>query len=172
MAYIWNVKKKKKGTNELTYKTEIESLVENKLVTRGEKGRGQINWETDIYTLLYIKWKWNCSCLAVSDSCDPMDCNPPGSSVHGILQARILEGVAIPFSRGSSWSRDQTQVCHSTGRFFTIWATGEAPMYTIATAQPRDLYSILCNILYGKRTWKKEKSRYMYNWFILLYTWN
>ena len=47
--------KKKKGTNELTYKTEIESLVENKLVTRGEKGRGQISWETDIHTLLYIK---------------------------------------------------------------------------------------------------------------------
>ena len=55
MAYMWNVGKKKKGTNELTYKTEIESLVENKLVTRGEKGRGQISWEIDIHTLLYIK---------------------------------------------------------------------------------------------------------------------
>ena len=44
----------------------------------------------------------------VSDSCDPMDCSPPGSSVHGILQARILEWVAIPFSRGSSQPRDQT----------------------------------------------------------------
>ena len=42
--------------------------------------------------------------------CDPMDCSPPGSSVHGILQARILEWVAIPFSRGSSQPRDQTQV--------------------------------------------------------------
>ena len=40
--------------------------------------------------------------------CDPMDCGPPGSSVHGILQARTLEWVAIPFSRGSSWPRDQT----------------------------------------------------------------
>ena len=40
--------------------------------------------------------------------CDPMDCSPPGFSVHGILQARILEWVAIPFSRRSSWSRDQT----------------------------------------------------------------
>ena len=39
-----------------------------------------------------------------------MDCSPPGSSVHGILQARILEWVAIPFSRGSSWPRDRTQV--------------------------------------------------------------
>ena len=43
--------------------------------------------------------------------CDPMDCSPPGSSVHGIFQARILEQVAIPFSRGSSQPRDQTQVC-------------------------------------------------------------
>ena len=40
--------------------------------------------------------------------CDLMDCSPPGSSVHGILQARILEWVAMPFSRGSSWPRDQT----------------------------------------------------------------
>ena len=44
--------------------------------------------------------------------CDPMDCSPPGSSVHGILQARILEWVAISFSRGSSQPRDQTQVTH------------------------------------------------------------
>ena len=55
-----------------------------------------------------------------------MDCSPPGSSVHGILQARILEWVAIPFSRGSSWPRDQTRVSHLAGRFFTIWTTREA----------------------------------------------
>ena len=42
--------------------------------------------------------------------CDPMDCNPPGSSVHGIVQARLLEWVAISFSRGSSQPRDQTCV--------------------------------------------------------------
>ena len=53
--------------------------------------------------------------------CDPMDCSPPGSSVHGILQTRILEWAAIPFSRGSSQPRDRTQV--ST---FTVWATREA----------------------------------------------
>ena len=50
-------------------------------------------------------------------------CSPPGSSVHGILQARTLEWVAIPFSRGSSRPRDQTQVSCIAGRFFTIWAT-------------------------------------------------
>ena len=42
--------------------------------------------------------------------CDPVDCSPPGSSVHGILQGRILEWVAIPFSKGSSQSRDRTWV--------------------------------------------------------------
>ena len=42
--------------------------------------------------------------------CDPMDCSPPGFSVHGILQARILEWVAIPFSRASSQPRDRTWV--------------------------------------------------------------
>ena len=42
--------------------------------------------------------------------CDPMDCSPPGSSVHGILQARILEWVAMPSSRGSSWLRNQTHI--------------------------------------------------------------
>ena len=57
--------------------------------------------------------------------CDPMDCSPPGSSVHRILQARILEWVAIPFCGGSSPPRDWTQVCWAAGRFFTIWATRE-----------------------------------------------
>ena len=52
-----------------------------------------------------------------------MDCSLPGSSVHGILQARILEWVAFPFSRDSSQPRDQIQVSHIVGGFLTIWAT-------------------------------------------------
>ena len=55
-----------------------------------------------------------------------MDYSLPGSSIHGILQARILGWVAIPFSRGSSRPRDQTQVSCTASRFFTIWATREA----------------------------------------------
>ena len=51
--------------------------------------------------------------------CDPKDCSPPGSSVHGIVQARILEWFAIPFSRGSSWPRDQTWVFYNAGIFLT-----------------------------------------------------
>ena len=54
-----------------------------------------------------------------STLCDPMDCSQPGSSVHGIFQIRILEWVAFPFSRGFSQPRDQTQVSHIAGRFFT-----------------------------------------------------
>ena len=57
---------------------------------------------------------------------DPMDYRPLGSSVHGILQAKILEWVSISFSRGSSQLRDRTWVCCMAGRFFTIWATKEA----------------------------------------------
>ena len=55
-----------------------------------------------------------------------LDCSPSGSSVHGILQARILEWIAIPFSKGSSWPMDQTWVSCIAGRFFIIWAAREA----------------------------------------------
>ena len=76
-------------------------------------------WWGGIYTLLSLK-----SLLShVWLSGDPIDCSPPGSSVHGTLQARILEWIAIPFSRGSSWPRDQTWVSCIADGFFTIWAT-------------------------------------------------
>ena len=58
--------------------------------------------------------------------CDPMDCSPPGSSVHEISRTRVLEWVASPFSRGSSRSRDWTWVSLFAGRCFDIWATREA----------------------------------------------
>ena len=58
-----------------------------------------------------------------------MDCSPPSSSVHGILQARILEWVVIPFSRGSSQPRNWTWVFHTAVRSFTVWAAREACAY-------------------------------------------
>ena len=67
------------------------------------------------------------SCLFL---CDPMDCSPPGFSVHRIIQARILERVAISYSRGPSQPRDQTQVSHGScigRRILYHWATWEAP---------------------------------------------
>ena len=72
--------------------------------------------------------------VLVTPSCptlyDPRDCSPGGSSVHGILQAWILQWVAISFSRGSSPPRDQTRVSWIIGRFMTIWATREALQIT------------------------------------------
>ena len=65
------------------------------------------------------------SCLT---SCDPIDCSPPGSSVHGTLQARILGWVVISFSRGSSQPRKWNLVSRTAGRFFTNWATGKPSM--------------------------------------------
>ena len=87
-------------------------------------------------SMLYNLWtkeksNWHlltlCMCMLVIQLCptlcDPMDC----SCVHGILQARILEWVAVPFSRGSSWPRDRTWVAaRIVGRFFTVWATDNA----------------------------------------------
>ena len=67
--------------------------------------------------------KWSEVAQSCPTLCDPVDCSPPGSSVHGILQARILEWVAISFSRGSSRPRDQTRVSRIAGRCFNLWAT-------------------------------------------------
>ena len=63
--------------------------------------------------------------------CNPVDCSPPGSSVHGILQARILEWVAISFSRGSSQPSEWTQFSRIAGRCFNLWATREAPLFLL-----------------------------------------
>ena len=57
---------------------------------------------------------------------DPMDCSLPGSSMHGISQARIQKWVAIPLSRGTTWPRNRSRVSWIAGRFFTSWATREA----------------------------------------------
>ena len=69
-----------------------------------------------VYTTPKVKVLVAQSCLTL---CNPMHYSPPGSSVHGIFQTRILTWEAIPFSRGSSQPRDQIQVSHATGRFFT-----------------------------------------------------
>ena len=63
------------------------------------------------------------SCLTL---CNPVDCSLPGASVPGILQGRILEWVAVSFSRGSSWPRDWTCISCISGRFFTSWANSQA----------------------------------------------
>ena len=81
-----------------------------------------------IWFLLWWVWVSEVAQLCLT-LCDPMDCSPPGSSIHGILQERILEWVAISFSRGSSWPRDRTQVPHIACRLFTFWPIGEDYIY-------------------------------------------
>ena len=68
------------------------------------------------------------SCLTL---CDPMDCSLSGSSVHGIFQARVLEWIAISFSRGSSWPRNLTWVSRIASRHFTVWATLQGSLYLL-----------------------------------------
>ena len=70
-------------------------------------------------------WWWWFSRQVVSDSWNPMDRSPPGSFVHGIFLARILEWIAISSSRGLSRPRDWTRVACTAGRFSTIWAPGK-----------------------------------------------
>ena len=80
-----------------------------------------------MYVYTYVRAKSLQSCLT---PCDAMDCSSPGSSVYGILQARILEWVAMPSSRVSSWPRDRTCVSFDSsiaGGFFNSWATREIP---------------------------------------------
>ena len=79
-------------------------------------------------------WRVNsCACMLSQlcpTLCDPMGCSLPGSSIHGISHARIVEWVAISFSREFSWPRDRTHIsCVSctAGKFFTIWATRGSP---------------------------------------------
>ena len=75
--------------------------------------------------------------------CNPMHCSPPGSSVRGILQTRILEWVVISSSRGSSWSRVWTMVSYIVDRFFIVWATREAPRIVIGNIQNVKLFPSL-----------------------------
>ena len=73
---------------------------------------------TSLNTCVHVQLLQSCPSL-----CDPLDCNPPGFSVHGILQARILEWVVMPSSRRSSQPRDITQMSFIAGRFFIRKAT-------------------------------------------------
>ena len=86
------------------------------------------------------------SCMTL---CSSIDYSSPGSSVHGVLQARILEQVAISFSRGSSQARDRTQVSWIVGRRFTIWPPGKKTQnsptnYTTCRLNPHDQLGRFC----------------------------
>ena len=105
--------------------------LQKNLVTLAENRTLEICLKTQFYCFLISDNNME-SCRSeseVAQSCPtlrPMDSSPPSSSVHGILQAKILEWVAISFSRGSSWPRDRTQVSHIAGRRFNLCTTREA----------------------------------------------
>ena len=98
-----------------------------------------------------------CVCMLVAQSwptlCDPVDCSPPGSSIHGILQARIWDCVAVLFFRGSSWLGDWTWVCRITGRFCPLSHLGNTLLFIIKTMQiqPPSLITLClawCGVVY------------------------
>ena len=103
--------------------------------------------------------------------CNPMDCSSPGSSVHGILQARILEWVAISFSRGSSRPRDWTQVSCIAGRFVTLWA----PLPHFHTSPSKEWYtfSFFPAILWNLKSREQEINSFSdtRNWFFVTDYW-
>ena len=92
---------------------------------------------------LWQSWKWKSgsevalSCLTL---CNPLDCSPPGFSVHGIFQARILEWGAISFSRRSSRLRDWTWVSCIGGRRFTVWTTLEVQINVVYSNTKHQIY--------------------------------
>ena len=85
--------------------------------------RQSFGWGLQGVNCFLIGWEWNSVSLTL---CGLADCSPLGSSVHEILQARVLEWVTILFSRGSSWPRDRTWVSCIAGRFFTRWTIRQA----------------------------------------------
>ena len=90
--------------------------------------------------------------------CDTMDHSPSGSSLHGILQARTLEWVAIPYSKGSSWARDGPWVCYIAGRFFAIWTTREAHLIYPLAVWETWFYPWI-----EKIPWRREWLSHIYN---------
>ena len=81
--------------------------------------------------------------------CNPMNCSLPDFSFHGTLQTRTLKWVASLFSRGSSWPREQTQVSHTAGRFFSFQVTREALYRYAADAKSLQLCPTLCDPIDG-----------------------
>ena len=108
--------------------------------------------------------------------CNSLDYSPTGSSVHGILQARVLEWVAMPSSRGYSQPRDQTRVSFIAGRFLTIWATREAHIQHKTSKFPALRLTYLhflhdTTVLIWTRPrqgWRRQSVHHSYrqNWFI------
>ena len=122
------------------------------------------------------KWKWKSLSPTV---CNPMDSSLPGSMVHGIFQARILEWAVISFSRGSFQPRDWTQVSCIADRRFTVWATREALIKDFGVVNKADVFlELSCSFndhmdvgnlisdssVFLNPAWTSGSSEFMYCW--------
>ena len=91
------------------------------------------SYATETYWFDFIvvhAMKWSEVAQSCPTLCNPIACSLPGSSVHGIFQAIVLEWIAISFSRGSSPPRDWNRVSHIVCRRFTVWATRGVRIFT------------------------------------------
>ena len=123
------------------------------------KGRKDFEW------LIKEDNVWLISLCLVAQTyptlCDPMDCHPRGSSVHGILQARVLKWVSMPSSRRSSRATDQTQVSRIAGGFFTVQATRKACLFSLLFFKAREDLgfpggSVVKNLPSMQETWVRS----------------
>ena len=144
------------GLNDFFKGIECSGHDTMRLITRSQKKQytiylvfplSLVHASLDLWAVMCV-----CACVCVCGQlcltlCDPMDCSPQGSSVHGISQARILEWVAISFSRGSSWPMDQTCVSCIAGRFFTTEPPGNSynQMYSSVNEWVNDMSAIFLN---------------------------
>ena len=95
-----------------------------------------VSWKKQIFNSASVHEGSWCSCVLICPTlCDSLDCSLPGSSVYGILQARLLEWIATSSSRGSSQPRNWTCVSCIAGGFFTKWATREALLLHVKGSQ-------------------------------------
>ena len=141
-----------------------KTLMLEKTESRIRRGQQWISWLGDIIDSEDIERKRESevaqSCLPL---CNPMDCSLPGSSIHGIFQARILEWFGISFSRGSSQPGDRTQVSLLAGRYFTIWATRKTMSFR--TLEDMSL-SKFWEIMKDRETWHGVENNQIWpsNW--------
>ena len=96
--------------------------------------------------------------------CDPMDCSPPAPVSTGILRAGMLEWVAYLFSRGTSWSRNQTRVSCTAGGFFTSWATQETLLHIYFSISDDPFLNVVLEWSY----WNQCFEFLMFNFFKLV----
>ena len=149
---MWNLKNR--GYKRISLQNRRKDVdVENKLTV---DNRGAVSGEAgiDVHMCVCVRTCVRvcvraCVCVWIAQSCptlcNPMVCGPPGSSVHGIFQVRILQGVAISSSRGSSWPREWISFSCIASRFFAIWVIRKTHICTIR-------YKIVNkNLLYSTR---------------------